>query len=157
MNGIKFSAVVVHPRHQTILEDWADVLSGGLSVSAIVAIQHFITPAFDERRAGCCQMLRKTRDWHIDLVGSFGGAIALDAESEGHFVMAYAAGLAAELGNRIDFLKEILEETGCILVPGFRSGFDERSGFCFRINLARDSDEFRGALKKLYSFLRAKM
>lgn len=156
MNGIKFSAVVVHPRHQTTLEDWADVLSGGLSVSAIVAIQHFITPSFDERRAGCCQLLRKTRDWHIDLVGSFGGAIALDAESEGHFVMAYVAGLAAEFGNRIDFLKEILEETGCILVPGFRSGFDERSGFCFRINLARDSDEFRSGLKKLYSFLRSK-
>jgi hypothetical protein len=42
------------------------------------------------------------------------------------------------------------------LVPGFHSGFPERSGFCFRVNLARDSEAFRDALSNLYSFLRSK-
>jgi hypothetical protein len=70
--------------------------------------------------------------------------------------MAYVPGLAAKLGSRIDFLAEILQETGCILVPGFHSGFPERSGFCFRVNLARDSEAFRDALSRLYPFLRSK-
>ena len=156
MNGVKFSIVVVHPRHQATLEDWAEVLSGGLSLSAIIAIQHFVTSSFDGYREGFSQLMRRTRDWHVDLVDGFDGTIELDAGSEGHFVMAYVPGLAAKLGSRIDFLAEILQETGCILVPGFHSGFPERSGFCFRVNLARDSEAFRDALSRLYPFLRSK-
>lgn len=156
MNGMKFSAVVTHPRHQATLEDWADVLSGGLSLSATIAVQHFVTASFDECRAAVARLLRKTRDWHIDLVRSFEGTIAVDSNSEGHFIMAYLPRFAAELRHRIDFLEGILVETGCILIPGFRSGFDERSGFCFRINLARDSGAFREAVERLYGFLHAK-
>jgi aspartate/methionine/tyrosine aminotransferase len=156
MNGVKFSIVVTHPRHQATLEDWAEVLSGGLSLSAIIAIQHFVTSSFDGYRESFSQLMRKTRDWHVDLVDGFDGTIELDEGSEGHFVMAYVPGLTAKLGNRIDFLAEILQETGCIIVPGFYSGFPERSGFCFRINLACDSETFRDALSRLYPFLRSK-
>jgi aspartate/methionine/tyrosine aminotransferase len=156
MNGVKFSIVVVHPRHQATLEDWAEVLSGGLSLSAIIAIQHFVSSSIDGYRESFSQLMRRTRDWHVDLVDGFDGTVKLDAGSEGHFVMAYVPGLIAKLGSRIDFLAEILQETGCILVPGFHSGFPERSGFCFRINLARDSEAFRDALRRLYPFLRAR-
>ena len=156
MNGMKFSAVVTHPRHQATLDDWADVLSGGLSLSATIAVQHFVTASFDECRAAFARLLRKTRAWHSELVRSFNGTVAVDSDSEGHFIMAYLPRFAAELRHRIDFLEEILAETGCILIPGFRSGFDERSGFCFRINLARDSDAFRVTVERLYSFLHAK-
>ena len=155
MNGVKFSIVVTHPRHQATLEDWAEVLSGGLSLS-VSSIQHFVTSSFDGYRESFLQLMRKTRDWHIDLVDGFDGTVELDEGSEGHFVMAYVPGLAAKLGSRIDFLAEILQETGCIIVPGFHSGFPERSEFCFRVNLARDSEAFRDALSNLYSFLRSK-
>lgn len=156
MNGVKFSIVVVHPRHQATLEDWAEVLSGGLSLSAAIAIQHFVTSSFDEYRESFSRLMRRMRDWHVDLVDGFDGAVELDEGSEGHFVMAYVPGLAAEVGSRVDFLAEILQQTGCMLVPGFHSGFPERSGFCFRVNLACDSEAFRHALRRLYSFLRSK-
>ena len=109
----------------------AEVLSGGLSLSAIIAIQHFVTSSFDGYREGFSQLMRRTRDWHVDLVDGFDGTIELDAGSEGHFVMAYVPGLAAKLGSRIDFLAEILQETGCILVlfsrqPGARLGSVQR-------------------------------
>lgn len=122
------------------------MLSGGLSLSAIIAIQHFVSASFDGYRESFSQLLRKTRDWHVDLVDGCDGAVDLDEGSEGHFVMAYVPGLAAKLGSRIDFLAEILRETGCIIVSGFHSAFPERRGFCFRINLARDSEAFRDAL-----------
>lgn len=156
MNGMKFSAVVTHAHHQATLEDWGDVLSGGLSLSATIAVQHFISASFDEYRSAFAQLLHQTREWHIDLVRGFDGTVALDRCSEGHFIMAYLPRLAAELRHRIDFVEEILAATGCILIPGFRSGFDERSGFCFRINLARDSGAFRDAVERLYSFLHAR-
>lgn len=156
MNGMKFSAVVTHARHQETLEDWADVLSGGLSLSATIAVQHFISASFDECRAAFARLLHQTREWHIDLVSGFNGTVTVDPCSEGHFIMAYLPGFAAELRHRIDFLEEILAATGCVLIPGFRSGFDERSGFCFRINLARDSGAFRETVALLYSFLHAR-
>ncbi|MEZ5788891.1 MAG: aminotransferase class I/II-fold pyridoxal phosphate-dependent enzyme [Xanthobacteraceae bacterium] len=156
MNGMKFSAVVAHPRQQATLEDWAEVLSGGLSLSATIAMQHFLTTSFDDCRAAFARLLRAARDWHVDLVRGFDGTMVVDSASEGHFVMTYLPRLAASLRHQTDFLEEILTATGCILIPGFRSGFDERSGFCFRVNLARDSHEFRGAVARLYAFLSAK-
>lgn len=156
MNGVKFSIVVVHPRHKTTLEDWAEVLFGGLSLSATIAIQHFVTSSFDEYRENFSRLMRRTRDWHVDLVDGFDGAVELDEGSEGHFVMAYVPGLVAEHGSRIDFLAELLQQTGCMVVPGSHSGLPEGSGFCFRVNLARDSEAFRHALPRLYSFLRSR-
>ena len=38
MNGLKFSVIAFHPSHQKIFQDLADILLGGLSLSAVGAI-----------------------------------------------------------------------------------------------------------------------
>jgi aspartate/methionine/tyrosine aminotransferase len=155
MNGIKFSAIVSHPCHQPVFADWAEVLSGALSLAAVAAVEHFLDPGFDDYRAVFLALTREARRWHDGLVERCGGAIALDAQSEGHFLMVYVPALPARIGDDIGFLSEVLERTGCTLVPGTRSGFDARRGFCFRVNLAQDCLTFREALPELYGFLRA--
>jgi len=156
MNGIKFSAIVFHPRHQAAFADWAEVLSGALSLAAVAAVEHFVSPAFDAYRADFLALTRRVRQWHRRLVYSVAGAVEIDAQSEGHFLMVYVPALPAQLGQEIDFLAEALEQSGCTLVPGTRSGFDARRGFCFRVNLARDCEAFRDGLRALYAFLQRK-
>lgn len=157
MNGIKFSAIVFHPRHQAAFADWAEVLSGALSLAAVAAVEHFVSPAFDAYRADFLALTARVRQWHRQLVYSVAGAVEIDAASEGHFLMVYVPALPAQLGHDIDFLAEALEQSGCTLVPGTRSGFDARRGFCFRVNLARDCEVFRDGLRALYEFLQRKV
>ncbi|MBV8824537.1 MAG: hypothetical protein JO220_06105 [Hyphomicrobiales bacterium] len=153
INGLKFSAIIFHPEHQSAFEDWADILSGGLSVSAMAAIDHFLSPAFDNYRALFIAIVDETREWHNSLVTLSGDSVQTDHYTRGHFVTTYAPNLSASLGNNLSFLSQMLKETGCVLIPGSRSGFDPQHGFCFRVNLAQDSDEFRSALPGLYKFL----
>src|SRR5579871_3409230 len=155
VNGIKFAAIVFHPRQQAAFSDWAEVLSGALGFGAVVAVEHFVSPAFDRYRAEFLALTRQARNWHDGLVAGFGDVIKTDAGSDGHFLMVYVPALDARLGEDINFLGEILEAAGCTVVPAMHSGFDAQCGFCFRINLARDSDDFRAALPKLYKFLQA--
>jgi aspartate/methionine/tyrosine aminotransferase len=153
VNGLKFSVITFHPKHQAAFEDWSDVLSGGLSISAAAAVDHFLTPAFDEYRLHFTGLIEATRDWHNSILARWRGDIETDEHARGHFVTAYAPQLSAHLGDNLSFLSHLIEETGCVVIPGTRSAFDTKHGFCFRVNLARDSAEFRYALTALYKLL----
>ncbi len=155
MNGIKFAAVVFHPCHRTAFADWAEVLSGALSLAAVIAAEHFLSGAFDAYRDAFLAQTRAVRRWHAALVEAKLGVEA-DADSHGHFLMAYAPGITEKPGRDLDMIEDILTHTGCTVVPGSCSGFDPRRAFCFRVNLARDSRAFRVALEKLYDYLGAK-
>jgi aspartate/methionine/tyrosine aminotransferase len=153
VNGLKFSAIVFHSNHLEVFEDWADILSGGLSIAAVAAVDHFLTPAFDRYQTQFVSLINETRKWHSSIVLEFMGRIRTDQQTKGHFVTTYVPHFSAQTGSDLKFLSDILNETGCILIPGTRSGFDESYGFCFRVNLAQDSDEFRSSLSRLYRFL----
>jgi hypothetical protein len=153
INGLKFSAIVFHSSHLEIFEDWADVLSGGLSIAAVTAVGHFLTPAFEQYQSNFVNLIDEARRWHASIVSTLDDRIQTDQQTRGHFVTAYVPHLHSACGRDLDFLANILSETGCILIPGTRSGFDAAYGFCFRVNLAQDSDEFRSSLLKLYRFL----
>ena len=43
VNGLKFSTVVFHPDKEPPFDHWTDVLSGGLGLSAVTAINHFLS------------------------------------------------------------------------------------------------------------------
>jgi aspartate/methionine/tyrosine aminotransferase len=153
INGLKFSAIVFHSSHLEIFEDWADVLSGGLSIAAVAAVEHFLTPAFDGYQSQFIQLINETRKWHSSIASEFEDKIRTDQQTRGHFLTTYVPHLNAESGRDLFFLSDVLNETGCTVIPGTRSGFDESYGFCFRVNLAQDSDEFRTSLLHLYKFL----
>jgi hypothetical protein len=57
------------------------------------------------------------------------------------------------LGASVPFIADAIESTGAAFIPGLRSGFSRDVGFCFRINLAQDSPQFRGAVMRLYNHL----
>jgi aspartate/methionine/tyrosine aminotransferase len=153
MNGLKFAVTAFHRKHENSFDDWSDVLSGGLGISAIAAIEHFLTDAYDLYLVAFNSRIEATRQWHSQLLRKHGSFIETDVDAKGHFLSVYFPDIHPQLGEDLEFLEQLIEETGCTILPGNRSGFDFERGFCFRINLAQDSRQFRIALPQLYRFL----
>jgi hypothetical protein len=156
VNGLKFSAVLSHPDREPSFDHWSDVLSGGLGLSALTAIDHFLSGDFDRYRDEFLAEVEQTRAWHMESLACEAPRAVHDHAVRGHFLTVYFPTLPACLGDDLVFLGEALEASGASLIPGSRSGFDPALGFCFRVNLAQDSPQFRGALTRLYRFLSAR-
>ena len=155
MNGLKFSAVVHHPSTGDTFDHWSDVLSGGLSLSAVMALHHFTQPEFDEYKTIFFKLIEGVRSWHNSAVSGV-TEMRTDAFARGHFISVYFPNLRATLGDDVSFLAELMEETGATIISGTRSGLDPSNGLSFRVNLAQDSPEFRSSLCNLYANLGAK-
>ena len=153
VNGLKFSIIAFHPDLEDFFDDWADVLFGGLSLSSSAAIGHFLSAEFDNYRNAFICSIETARAWHNDLLAEYEGCIKTDDRSRGHFLTVYFPFIDAKLGNSIPFIEAVIEATGAAFIPGNRSGFNPEAGFCFRVNLAQDSSQFRGALARLYRYL----
>jgi aspartate/methionine/tyrosine aminotransferase len=153
VNGMKFSFVAFRNELESSFEDWADVLSGGLGVSAVAAIDHFLSADYDQYRTAFLKAIDPVRKWHDGLAAGFDGRIVLDENSIGHFATVYYPRIDASLGASIAYLRSVVEHTGTFFIPGHRSGFGVDAGLCFRVNLSRDSSRFRGALRRLHRHL----
>jgi hypothetical protein len=153
INGLKFSIVAFHSDLEDFFDDWGDVLFGGLSISSIAAIAHFVSSEFDRYRDAFLSSIERTRKWHSELLAPYQSRIKTDGVSRGHFLTVYFPSLKAELGTSLPFIEGTIEATGAAFIPGNRSGFDPTSGLCFRVNLAQDSPRFRGALARVYRHL----
>jgi histidinol-phosphate/aromatic aminotransferase/cobyric acid decarboxylase-like protein len=153
LNRLKFSLIAFHLDYEDFFDDWGDVLFGGLSASATEAVSHFLSEDFDEYRLHFLALVDSTRSWHQDLLSRYGGGIVTDQNTRGHFISAYIPSIDSELGKSVRFLERVIIASGVAFIPGNRSGFDPALGLSFRVNFARDSAQFRGALHRLYSCL----
>jgi histidinol-phosphate/aromatic aminotransferase/cobyric acid decarboxylase-like protein len=156
-NGLKFSIVTFHARHEPAFEHWSDVLSGGLSISAMAAIDYFLSPHFDEYTCRFLSRLDESREWHKNLLVRWSGVLETDSKSQGHFISVYRHAWPATLGIDQNFLRNLVEITGACPISGNRSGFNPDWGFTFRVNLARDDPQFRAAVTRLYAYIAGTM
>jgi hypothetical protein len=151
-NAFKFSAVVFDRAHQVFFDQWADVLCGGLTASTTIALRHFLSDNFGEYdrafRGAVHRSIVAVRE-----LAKLCPSGELDREVIGHFATFYLPRMAASLGKDDEFLWQLTSQTAAVLIPGTRNHFDASIGFCFRINLALDSPQFRGALGRVFQFL----
>jgi histidinol-phosphate/aromatic aminotransferase/cobyric acid decarboxylase-like protein len=153
INRMKFSIIAFHVDLEDLFDDWADVLSGGLSLSSSIAIRHFLSTAFDRYSIEFVQLIEQARQWHKRLTSEHERHIQTDNAVRGHFLTVYFPQLSADLGESISFIESTMDATGATFIPGTRNSFDAKLGLCFRVNLAQDSLRFRGALARLYNRL----
>lgn len=152
LNGLKFSVIVFDREHETFFEQWADVLYGGLSLSTIVAIRHFLSDNF--------RLYAERFTEEVGLALAFVKQAAgrcprgeFDRNPSGHLVTFYLPHVIANAGNDEGFLWNLCHSSSTIVIPGLRNHFDPAVGFCFRINLALDGSQFRGGIARLFGFL----
>ncbi len=146
VNGVKFGMIVADRRYQRHFDHWADVLIGGVGVSSVLAVDHFLSERFDAYQDAFLTEVQVVRRFVDSLAASTRG-IELDASASGHFMTVYANGLPGDLG--LSEMRSLMWESGASFIPGRRNHFGRSLPFCWRINLARDGHLFRAALGRL--------
>ena len=153
INGLKFGAATFPADFYDAFDHWADVLAGGLSLSAEAATRHYVTPAFDNYARAIEEHVSSILRPLSDLICTFSPALVMDNGDVGYWRTLYAPKVAAALGNDKKWLAGLIEETGAVPIPGIWTGCSPDWGFCFRLNLLRYDSSFRGALHRVMRVL----
>lgn len=153
INGVKFSAIILPSEMENLFCQWADVVCGSLTSSAVQAIKFFLSS--DASRLH--QRLEET-DFEIQervrKAASQYPNVFLDNGVAGHMMMCYIPSLSAKHLNTFHNFLEFQRKTGTSIVPGTRFHFSEEDGFAFRINLTRyDPVGFIRALNRALTHL----
>ncbi len=152
MNGLKFSALVFDRSYLRFFEQWTDVLHGGLSVSNVTAVKHFLSDNFAEYLRVFRSAVARTFEFVRDAVGKCPGA-DLDHEVSGQFATIYIPALPDDFDKDPAFFEQMMRTTAGMMIPGRRCHFEPSVGACFRVNLSGDSAQFRATLVRLLRYL----
>lgn len=152
VNSMKFSCIAFPREYTEHFFHWSDVLCGGLSASNIAACRHFLSPNFLKIQIFIKARVEKSKKWLQNICEDVEN-VSLDNDTWGHFVSLYFPELPVELGDDINFVRELCWETGCLVIPGKRNHLNNAGGFSFRVNLMRRSSAFEGALARAIEYL----
>ena len=153
VNALKFSLVSFPKQYEMTFNHWSDVFSGGLSLSAIAAIDHFLSANYERYRETFLNTIAPVAKWHDETLKIYAPMALTDPKAIGHFATVYFPWISADAGSDNTFIAHTMEATGTAFIPGSRSWFDPANGFCLRVNLAQDSPQFRAATSRLYRYL----
>jgi aspartate/methionine/tyrosine aminotransferase len=153
INAVKFAVVVFDAKFNTFFDRWADVLAGGLSASTYTAMLHFLDDNFQSFQSSFLHHINTVRENVLKILSSRGGPVETDKHSLGHFMTCYAPRVPGDKGNDREFLREMVWNTGAILIPGLRNHFSPDLGFSFRINLARACPQFYSAFHRTIEYI----
>jgi aspartate/methionine/tyrosine aminotransferase len=152
MNAVKFAAIIFDNVHLSFFTDWADIFVGGLGTSNYAAIHHFLSPNFPDFQKAFLREIAEVRRQVVQVIKESGRDCRLDTNSDGYFMTCYAP-LGEMLSNEKSLLRQMVLDTGVVIIPGSRNHFDPAIGFNFRINLARGCPQFFSALRRCLRFL----
>lgn len=152
VNGMKFALVTFSSQYQDWFDSTADIISGGLSSSSVLAVRHYLGENFQMCLAHARTLISETMQFLKKMI-QVHPRIELDHNVTGCFVTCYCPRIPVSCSSDSDFLWSLFEQTGAAIIPGIRNHFSPGIGFCFRVNLTRDCPQFRAALKRLFSWL----
>jgi len=153
INAVKFAAIVFDAKYEEFFDSWADVLAGSLSASSYTAILHFLGDNFSQFQAAFLRHTSTARENVVRIIRDRGIPVETDEDSLGHFMTCYAPRVHGDKGSDKEFLRELVSNTGAILIPGVRNHFSPDLGFSFRINLARECPQFYAAFHRTIEYL----
>lgn len=150
INSIKFSAIVCPKRNDDFLEQWIDVLGGGLLHSNISAIMHFLSANYQS----CYQ---HSLEWYLknitaieSILNQFPNAFC-NTMDVGAYKTVYFHPNKNE-PDKIETIKHLISSKYVSYIPGSFNGFNEDEYNCFRINLSLDFQETKNLLYRILSY-----
>lgn len=154
VNAMKFSAINAPVALLRPLNHYSDVVVGGLPASTIAAVRHYLGPTFD----ACVDLMERRIDAALAalrVVCSHFPRVDLDANPHSHFVSVYVPDEPSDPLLPPSRMAEVIENSGAAFIPGVRNHCPQDWGLSFRVNLALDSQAFRGAVGRLLSVVAA--
>ena len=150
INGIKFSYVLCNSMHRHMLEDWGDVVTGGLPASSLLAISHYLSNNFSECVEYHNQYTTKSRKI-IDSVLAQHNSIVHIGKSLGTYESYSFKGSNYSADINSIPLKQIFADSQASFVPGCVNEFPPENNLCFRLNHTLDIRKTESAMLRLVS------
>jgi hypothetical protein len=152
INGLKFSFFTFNHSEEPFFDKSVDYLCGGLSASSVNAIYHTLSDNFIEYSHHFYCKMEESKQFILEICKK-NKNIYFDSYSNHYLRSIYFTNIDANKGDDIDFLWNIINQTGSIFFPGTLNYFPLKSGFSFRLNLARDCSQFRASFIRLINVL----
>lgn len=153
LNGIKFCYVLCSQPLRQAIEDWGDVISGGILASSMLAINHYLS----ENYARCVKI-------HSDYVKASHTAIDRIISDSNNQIIKCGKSLDSTYETltinhfpyieklTLDIMYDLINKTYVSITPGCANGFDQQNGFCFRINHTLDISLNCMALNRIITY-----
>lgn len=149
INSIKFSIILCPAKNDDFLEQWIDVLGGGLLHSNIMAIYHFLSSNYQDCLEYCIK-------WYNQGISAIKDILKLshiaycDTSTLSPYKTIY---LDKTKKNPSDFknIKELITKEYVSYIPGSLNDFGEKSK-CFRINLSLNPFEIKNILYRVLKY-----
>ena len=152
VNSFKFSVVVCNKKFEDVFLQWVDVIAGNLPGSCCSAIEHFISKNYDDCFNAYTSFMTNAREALNESI-SFRTDLVCDTSELGslYTLMHFEKSLPRTID--LDFMRDLIFSTGASLYPGALNGFDERFGFCYRVNLGLYNSVFISKLSSVLEFI----
>lgn len=150
INNIKFSGILCPKENDDFLEQWIDVLGGGLLHSNIIAISHYLSKNYQDCLEKSIKWFKKGNDIVNMVVGQFPYSYC-DTASVNPYKCIY---LEPQNGKNINELNDIFQLISTQLIsyiPGIYNGFGKNVQ-CFRVNMSLDAMELETALYRILQY-----
>lgn len=151
-NAIKFSCVLCHSSLEAFFDQWNDLFCGGLPLSSLAAIRHFLSPNYLKCLEIHIKYTNSIKRHIIELLHNYNPQIHY-SHTIGQYMTVFCPMVSFEESKKIDFIKELIINTHVSLLPGYLEGFYEELGFCFRINLTLDKTSLISSVQKVLNYL----
>lgn len=152
VNGIKFSCIVFNSSQSDFFDECTDYMSGGLNTANIAALKHFLSPHYQTYQRQFSEIIESAHEFIYENCRR-SKKVRFPSKATHYLMSIYFPNIIAQKGFDKDFLWKIINRTGASFIPGTYNKFPESYGFCFRINLARDSPQFRASIIRLISYI----
>ena len=150
INSIKFSVIVCPKRNDDFLEQWIDVLGGGLLHSNISAIMHFLSANYQSCYQHSLEWYFKNITGIETILNQFPNAFC-NTMDVGAYKTVYFHSNKNE-PDKIETIKHLISSQYVSYIPGSFNGFSEDEYNCFRINLSLDFQETKNSLYRILSY-----
>lgn len=151
-NSFKFSCVLHNEMFENFFDQWNDVYSGGLNITNIHAINHYLSENYQKLLDIFYDFMGKNFFRVQEMVNHF-YKFQTDAEVIGDYLCIYNQEIPYKYANNLNFIKKVITHTQSVFYPGCLHGFQKEHGFVFRINLASYGSRCSNALLKILDYL----
>lgn len=150
INSIKFATIICPKSACKYFEDWIDVFIGGLPISTCTAIEHYLSPNYEQ----CLKIHDEYIESNIQQIQEI---CSLFPDNYYHGAYSNYITMCNKAIPYINSLKDInmydiMRKTHTSFTPGYINSFSEKWGFCYRINLTLDKPVLKNCLGKLFNY-----
>lgn len=153
INCLKFSVIIYDQKYDNIFNHWVDVIHGNLSISNIEAIRHFLSNNYIECFNKHLEFINSALN-EVKKVLYYYPDFKILGDPNGSMIMIQNSKIKFDIITNIKFYSDLMMSTNGYILPGYFHDYNDKNGFCFRINLCLfDKKNFIIILKNILDYL----